>query len=324
MVGDNGTVFVGTKKGDAVYALVPRNNGGVSLVLVAGDLKTPNSVAFHNGDLFVAESTRVIRYDDIEKNLDNIPQPEVINDSFPDESHHGKRYIAFGPDDKLYISIGAPCNICDREGFANISRLNADGTGLEVFAEGVRNSVGFTWHPQTGDLWFTDNGRDMLGDDTPPGELNRAAQAGMHFGYPYCHGGEVKDPEFGDQRSCDEFVPPVQKLGAHVAPLGMTFYTGDMFPPEYRGQVFIAEHGSWNRSKKTGYRISLVRLSGNKARSYETFAEGWLQGEEVSGRPVDILILDDGSMLVSDDKAGRVYRIRYTKPLTAGIASAGN
>jgi glucose/arabinose dehydrogenase len=323
-LGDNGTVFVGTRKDSKVYALVPQDGGGARLVMVASGLKSPNGIAFRDGDLFVAEITRITRYDDIENNLDNIPEPSVVYDSLPDESHHGWRYIAFGPDNKLYISIGAPCNICDREGFGNISRLNIDGTGLEVFAEGIRNSVGFTWHPQTGDLWFTDNGRDMLGDDTPPGELNRAARAGMHFGYPYCHGGEVKDPEFGDQRSCKEFTAPAQKLGAHVAPLGVKFYTGEMFPPEYRGQIFIAEHGSWNRSRKTGYRISLVRLAGSEAQSYETFAEGWLQGDDVSGRPVDLLILADGSMLVSDDKAGRIYRISYTNRLTEGIASIGN
>jgi glucose/arabinose dehydrogenase len=323
-LGDNGTVFVGTRKDSKVYALVPQDGGGARLVMVASGLKSPNGIAFRDGDLFVAEITRITRYDDIENNLDNIPEPSVVYDSLPDESHHGWRYIAFGPDNKLYISIGAPCNICDREGFGNISRLNIDGTGLEVFAEGIRNSVGFTWHPQTGDLWFTDNGRDMLGDDTPPGELNRAARAGMHFGYPYCHGGEVKDPEFGDQRSCEEFTAPAQKLGAHVAPLGVKFYTGEMFPPEYRGQIFIAEHGSWNRSRKTGYRISLVRLAGSEAQSYETFAEGWLQGDDVSGRPVDLLILADGSMLVSDDKAGRIYRISYTNRLTEGIASIGN
>ena len=323
-LGDSGTVFVGTRKDSKVYALVPQDGGGARLVMVASGLKSPNGIAFRDGDLFVAEITRITRYDDIENNLDNIPEPSVVYDSLPDESHHGWRYIAFGPDNKLYISIGAPCNICDREGFGNISRLNIDGTGLEVFAEGIRNSVGFTWHPQTGDLWFTDNGRDMLGDDTPPGELNRAARAGMHFGYPYCHGGEVKDPEFGDQRSCNEFTAPAQKLGAHVAPLGVKFYTGEMFPPEYRGQIFIAEHGSWNRSRKTGYRISLVRLAGSEAQSYETFAEGWLQGDDVSGRPVDLLILTDGSMLVSDDKAGRIYRISYTNRLTEGIASIGN
>jgi glucose/arabinose dehydrogenase len=323
-LGDNGTVFVGTRKDSKVYALIPQDSGGARVVTVARNLKAPNGVAFHDGALYIAETTRITRYDDIENSLDNIPEPAIVNDTIPGASHHNWRYIAFGPDNKLYISIGAPCNICDRKGFANISRLNADGTGLEVFAEGIRNSVGFTWHPRTGDFWFTDNGRDMLGDDTPPGELNLAAQAGMHFGFPYCHGGDVKDPEFGEQRSCGEFTAPAQKLGAHVAPLGVKFYTGEMFPPEYRGQIFIAEHGSWNRSKKIGYRISLVRLEGSEAQSYETFAEGWLQGDDVSGRPVDLLILDDGSLLVSDDKAGRIYRISYANPLTEGIVSDNN
>jgi glucose/arabinose dehydrogenase len=320
-LGDNGTVFVGARKDSNVFALVPQESGGVTVVTVASGLKVPNGIAFHDGDLFVAETTRITRYVDIENKLDSIPKPLLVKDSFPKASNHYWRYIAFGPDDKLYISIGAPCNICDRKGFANISRLNADGTGLEIYAEGIRNSVGFTWHPQTGDLWFTDNGRDMLGDDTPPDELNRATRSGMHFGYPYCHGGEVKDPEFGDQRNCGEFTAPAQKLGAHVASLGVKFYDGDMFPQEYRGQIFIAEHGSWNRSKKSGYRISLVRLAGDEPQSYETFAEGWLQGDDVSGRPVDILILDDGSMLVSDDMTGRIYRIFYTNRLTEGIVS---
>jgi glucose/arabinose dehydrogenase len=321
-LGDAGTIFVGTKRDGRVYALVPQDSGSPRVITIAKSRRLPNGIAFHNGSLFVAELTRIVRYDDIENHLDSIPEPVVVIDSLPGESHHGSRYIAFGPDQKLYVSIGAPCNICNRDGFGNISRLNADGTGLEVFASGIRNSVGFTWHPDSGDLWFTDNGRDMLGDDIPAGELNRAARAGMHFGYPYCHGGDIKDPEFGDQRACSEFAAPVQKLPAHVAPLGVKFYTGDMFPQEYRGQVFIAEHGSWNRTQKIGYRISLVRLENGEPQGVETFLDGWLQGDQVSGRPVDILILKDGSMLVSDDKAGRIYRITYSRPLSEGVAES--
>lgn len=321
-IGDKGTIFVSTRRDGRVYAVVPQDSGKPLVITIASELSMPNGIAFRNGDLFVAETTRVIRYADIENQLDNIPEPSVYIHSLPGEAYHGWRYIAFGPDNKLYVSIGAPCNVCDKgeEGYANISRLKADGTGLEVYAEGVRNSVGFNWHPVTGELWFTDNGRDMMGDDIPPGELNRAPQAGMHFGFPYCHAGEIKDPEFGDLRNCDEFIAPIQKLGPHVAPLGIEFYMGNMFPAEYHGQLFIAEHGSWNRSQKIGYRISLVRIENGEPQSYETFAEGWLQGEEVSGRPVDILVLDDGSMLVSDDKQGRIYRISYTRPLSEGIA----
>jgi glucose/arabinose dehydrogenase len=236
---------------------------------------------------------------------------EVLDIDLPSNRSHGWRYIGFGPDGKLYISIGAPCNVCDELGYAQIIRVNPDGTERETFASGVRNSVGFTWHPETRDLWFTDNGRDMLGDDLPPCELNHAPRQGLHFGFPYCHGGDILDPKFGKDRDCANYTPPVQKLGPHVAPLGVKFYTGDMFPPEYRGQVFIAEHGSWNRSKKIGYRISLVRLDGDTAISYEPFAFGWLQGEQVSGRPVDLIVKQDGSLLVSDDQAGKIYRISY-------------
>jgi len=276
-------------------------------------MSTPNGIAFRDGDLYIAEIDRVIRYADVEDNLENIPDGEVLDIELPSERRHGWRYIGFGPDDKLYISIGAPCNICDEFGYARIIRMNPDGTGRETFASGIRNSVGFTWHPETGERWFTDNGRDMLGDDIPACELNRAPRQGLHFGYPYCHAGEILDPKFGEGGDCGNYTPPAQKLGPHVAPLGVKFYTGEQFPPEYRNQVFIAEHGSWNRSKKIGYRISLVRLEGNRAISYEPFAEGWLQGQQVSGRPVDLIVRDDGSMLVSDDFSGKIYRIRYTR-----------
>ena len=192
--------------------------------------------------------------------------------------------------------------------------MNPDGSDLETFALGIRNSVGFTWHPDTGDLWFTDNGRDMLGDDLPPDELNHAPSKGLHFGYPFCHGGEILDPEFGDGRNCEDYTSPAQKLGAHVASLGVKFYTGTMFPEEYRGQILIAEHGSWNRSKKVGYRISMVRMEEGEPASYDVFADGWVQGQDTKGRPVDLLVLDDGSLIVSDDSNGLVYRISYEEP----------
>lgn len=219
--------------------------------------------------------------------------------------------MRIGPDKKLYVPIGAPCNVCLEYGYAAITRLNLDGSQHESYAKGVRNTVGFDWHPDTKELWFTDNGRDQLGNDTPPDELNRAPKSDLHFGFPYCHGGKVLDPEYGLGHSCKEYVAPVQNLGAHVAALGMRFYTGKMFPAFYKKQIFIAEHGSWNRSKKSGYRISLVRLKGNKAISYEPFVQGWLQGETAWGRPVDVEVMADGSMLVSDDKAGAIYRITY-------------
>ncbi len=309
--GRDGVVFVSNRRADSVYAVVPGPGGKNRVIEIDDDLSTPNGIAYRDGNLYVAEISRVLVYRDIDKRLNNPPQPEVLDIDLPSRSHHGWRYIGFGPDGKLYISIGAPCNVCDEQGFAEIIRLNVDGSGRETVARGVRNSVGFTWHPETGELWFTDNGRDMMGEDIPACELNRLSETGQHFGFPYCHAGDVPDPKFGEGKRCGDYVAPVQKLGPHVAPLGVKFYTGDMFPDAYRGQVLIAEHGSWNRSKKIGYRITLVRLDGNDAVSYETFAEGWLDGQETRGRPVDLLVMPDGSLLVSDDYEDKLYRIRY-------------
>jgi glucose/arabinose dehydrogenase len=272
----------------------------------------PNGVAFHNGDLYVAEINRILRFKNIESHLDNPPIPEVIRDTFPTDKAHGWKFIRFGPDGLLYVPVGAPCNICERDDpYASITRMAPDGSGFEIFARGIRNSVGFDWHPHNKDLWFTDNGRDWLGDDIPPDELNHAPQAGLHFGFPYCHGGDLLDPEYSETKPCSEFTAPIQKLGPHVAALGMRFYTGTLFPSPYRNQIFIAQHGSWNRSDKSGYRIMQVTLEGNKATSYNVFAEGWLQGEQAWGRPVDVEVMPDGALLVSDDQAGVVYRIVY-------------
>ena len=311
VLGASGTVFVANRRGRSVYAVVPEVEGTRTIEIASG-LDAPNGIALHDGDLYVAEIDRVTRYADIENRLNDVPEAEELPIDLPSERHHGWRYIAFGPDDKLYIAVGAPCNVCEEEGFAEIIRMNADGSARETFAQGVRNSVGFTWHPETGEMWLTDNGRDMLGDDLPPCELNHAPRPGMHFGFPYCHGGDLLDPRFGEGKDCADYVAPAQNLGPHVAPLGVRFYTGDMFPAEYRGQIFIAEHGSWNRSEKIGYRVTLVRLENGAAVSYEPFAQGWLQNESVSGRPVDLLVLDDGSMLVSDDLSGKIYRITYS------------
>jgi glucose/arabinose dehydrogenase len=313
----SGVIYVGNKDGDKVYAIKDTDNDFVAdkrWVLASG-LNMPNGVAFKDGDLYVAEVSKILKFPKIEADLSNPSEPVVINDQYPTEAHHGWKYIAFGPDGKLYVPVGAPCNICEPdEIFASITRINDDGSGREIFAHGIRNSVGFAWHPQTNELWFTDNGRDMLGDDIPPCELNKAQQAGMNFGYPYCHGDEISDPEFGSKRPCSDFTPPTQKLGPHVAPLGLKFYTGNMFPDTYKNNIFIAEHGSWNRSSKIGYRISFVNVENNSdAVSYETFASGWLDDvkQEAWGRPVDVLLLPDGSMLVSDDKAGVIYRISF-------------
>ena len=310
-LGDKGTLFVSNRKGRSVYAVVENEDGSTRTIELLRGMRTPNGIAFHKGDLYVAEIDRVFRYRNIEEHLESAPDGEVLDIDLPSDRHHGWRYIGFGPDDKLYISIGAPCNVCDEFGYGQIIRLNADGSGRETFASGIRNSVGFTWHPNSAELWFTDNGRDMLGDDLPPGELNHAPRQGLHFGFPYCHAGEILDPKFGKGRDCADYTSPARQLGPHVAPLGVKFYTGDMFPAEYRNQILIAEHGSWNRSKKIGYRISQVRFDGNRAISYEPFAIGWLQGESVSGRPVDLIVKDDGSLLVSDDFAGKIYRISY-------------
>jgi len=327
-MGDDGTLFVGTRNDKTVYAVqdLDKDYRADHIRVLDSTLEVPNGIAFKDGSLYVAEVGRLLRYDDIEANLDSIPEPVVVYNNYPTEFHHGWKYIAFGPDDKLYVPVGAPCNICDStvadKRYATITRMNPDGSDREIYANGVRNSVGFTWHPETKELWFTDNGRDMLGDDIPPCELNRVAEAGQHFGYPYCHGGTVKDPEFGDQKPCSDFVAPVQALGAHVAPLGVKFNTGTMFPDSYKNTAFIAEHGSWNRSKKVGYRISLVTLEGNKAASYKTFLDGWLdeEAQEAFGRPVDLLFLADGSLLISDDYGDAIYRVSYD----SNVAIASN
>ena len=312
-----GTLFVGSRGEGKVYAIIDRNGDHIAdeVIIIAKGLNMPNGVAFMGNALYVAEVHRVLRYDAIESRLSDPPPPVVVNDSFPKDRHHGWKFIRFGPDGLLYVPVGAPCNICESEDarYASIMRMNPDGTGLEIFARGIRNTVGFDWHPATKELWFTDNGRDWMGDDRPPDELNHAPQKGMHFGYPYCHGTGIPDPEFGKEKSCTAYTPPALELGPHVASLGMRFYRGVMFPAPYRNQIFIAEHGSWNRSAPIGYRITLARLEGNRAVKYEVFAEGWSQDGFVYGRPVDIQEMPDGALLVSDDRSGVIYRISYQK-----------
>jgi glucose/arabinose dehydrogenase len=315
-VGPDGTVYVGTKD-DKVYALPDRNKDGRAdeVVTIATGLNAPNGVAVRNGALYVAEINRILRYDNIAGTLRQKPKPAVVYGQLPNKDWHGYRYIAFGPDGKLYVPVGAPCNSCLPEEpiYGTINRLNPDGSSLEVFAQGVRNTVGFDWSPQDKALWFTDNGRDMLGDNLPADELNRAASAGLHFGFPYFFAGDVPDPQLSKGRSADTYQKPARKLGPHVAALGMKFYTGKQFPTQYRNQILIPEHGSWNRTSKLGYRITMVKLdaSGKQATGYETFAEGWLQGQKAWGRPVCLLVLPDGSLLVSDDQNDAVYRISY-------------
>ena len=326
-MGDQGTLFVGTRSKKKLYAVQDTNGDykADNIMILDSSYTMPNGVAFKDGDLYVADVSRLLRYKDIEKDLSQLPEPEVIYEDYPTELHHGWKYIAFGPDGKLYVPVGAPCNICDNEEtnamYASITRMDPDGSNREIYAKGVRNTVGFTWHPKTKELWFTDNGRDRLGDDVPPCEINKVSTAGQHFGYPFCHGGTIKDPEFGAKYPCTDFVAPERNLGAHVAPLGIKFYTGDMFPENYKGKAFVAEHGSWNRSSKVGYKIGMATFENNKIVNYETFIDGWLDepSQEAFGRPVDILMLADGSFLIYDDFAGDIYRISYADTAVARI-----
>jgi len=314
-LGSKGTLFVGSMNAGDVYAIVDRDkdNRADEVIKIAEGLNMPSGIAFRDGSLYVAEVSRVTRYDNIESQLKSPPKPVIVNDKFPHETHHGWKFIAFGPDGMLYVPVGAPCNICrpdERHGVIN--RMNANGSGLEVFATGIRNTVGFDWHPVTKELWFTENGRDEMGEDIPPDELNYAPRKGLNFGFPDCHAGTIPDPEFGKE-PCSKFSPPAMNLTPHGAAIGMRFYTGSMFPQEYRNQILIAEHGSWNRKVAIGYRIMVARLEGNKAVKYEPFAEGWLQGARAWGRPSDVLVMPDGSLLIADDQADTIYRIAYKK-----------
>ena len=314
-VSPNGTVFVGTKE-KTVYAVTDENHDGKAdkVYVIATGLNAPNGVAFKDGSLYIGTISTIYRMDSIESRLNNPPAPVVVYDKYPTLKHHGNKFIAFGPDGKLYAPIGAPCNICDSpKPFASITRINPDGTGFEIYASGIRDCVGFDWNPVTKQLWFTDNGRDEMGDDIPADELNNATKAGMHFGYPYCHEGDILDPEFGKGKSCLDYIPPTKKLGAHVAALGMRFYTGSMFPQDYKNAIFIAEHGSWNRSGLVGYRVVVAKMDGNGVPTDPIpFADGWLQNAtNVNGRPVDVQVLNDGSLLISDDYKGAIYRISY-------------
>lgn len=314
--GEKGTLFVGSRSEGVVHAIRDTNGDGRAdeHVVIAQKLNMPVGVAFKDGALYVSAVDRILRYDNIEDRLNAPPEPVVVTDAYPTDKHHGWKFIAFGPDGKLYVPVGAPCNICLSEDsiYASITRINADGSGREIIAHGVRNTVGFDWHPETGELWFTDNGRDMMGDDLPDCELNRLAVEGSHFGYPFCHAPDLADPKFGEQRSCTEFTKEAAILGPHTAPLGMRFYTGDQFPAKYRNAIFIAQHGSWNRSTPIGYRVMVAYPQPDGTATTEVFAEGWLEGNSAWGRPVDVLVAPDGSLLVSDDAADMIYRISYS------------
>ena len=311
--GDKGTVFVSSLfVGGKIYAIVDKG-GKREVKTLLDKLTLPNGIEFHKGALYVATPKAITRYDGIEDRLDSPPSPAMVYDQLPGDIPHGWKFIKIGPDGKLYVPVGAPCNICDpSEQYAQIRRINLDGGGAEVIARGVRNTVGFDFHPKTGELWFTDNQRDWLSEDLPQDELNRLRTPGQHFGYPYCHQGDFADPQFGWGKSCDDYVTPAALLGAHSAPLGMRFYTGRMFPEKYRGAIFIARHGPWNRTVKYAADVVVAFLNKDgSVRSVEPFLTGLVENNGYLGRPVDVLVLKDGSMLVSDDHNGAVYRVSY-------------
>src|SRR5262245_12341329 len=313
-VSDKGTVFVSTRTLGRVYALVD-NNGKRELKTLATGLNSPNGIALHNGTLYIAEIDKISKIDNIESQLDNPPKPTVIYSDLPNDAPHGWKFLTVGPDNKLYFNIGAPCNICMPPAtHAQIRRINLDGSAMEVVARGIRQVVGMDWHPLLKQMYFTENQRDWLSEDEPNDKLNRLARPGQdNFGYPYCDGGDIPDPQFGWGHSCNEFTKPVAQLGPHSAPLGMRFYTGKMFPPQYRNAIFIARHGSWNKTHKIGGDVVVAHLNADgTVKSVEPFITGFLvDGSKYVGRPVDMEWLKDGSMLLSDDFNGAVYRITY-------------
>jgi glucose/arabinose dehydrogenase len=310
-LGAKGTVFVGTRDEGKVYAVSGPDPAHLAVRVIASGLTEPNGVAFKDGDLYVAALDKIYRLRDIEARLDNPPEPESVPVRLPGDRHHGWKYIAFGPDGRLYVPVGAPCNICPRKDpYAAILRLDVATGEQEIFARGIRNTVGFDWHPETRELWFTENGRDRLGDDVPPDSLNRAPVAGLDFGFPFCNAG-TPDPEYGQGADCSRYAKNAAHIQAHSAALGMKFYTGTLFPKEYRNRIFLAEHGSWNRSSPVGYQVSTAAIAPDGTARIEPFARGWLKGRSAWGRPVDVLVMPDGALLVSDDRAGLLYRITY-------------
>lgn len=313
-VGERGTVFVGSRLIDKVHAIVTRD-GRRELKVIASGLHRPNGVALHRGTLYIAEVSRISKIEEAEDHVDNPPAPTPVYEDLPKDEAHGWKFISIGPDGKLYVPVGQPCNNClPPPTHGQIRRLNLDGTGVEIVARGVRNTVGFDWHPVTRQLYFTDNGRDWLSEDFPEDKLNRITQVGQHFGAPYCYQGNIPDAEFGWGHSCSEFTPPAALMGAHTATLGMRFYTGSMFPAEYKNAIFVARHGSWNRTRKLGGDIVAVKLNvDGTVKSVEPFITGFIQDNQYVGRPVDVAMLKDGSMLISDDFNGAVYRVSYKR-----------
>jgi glucose/arabinose dehydrogenase len=317
----NGAVFVGTRTIGRVYVVYEKDGKRVSKI-VAQKLNQPNGVLMHNGSLYIAAINRVFRYDNIEANLENIPEPVEMTKDFnlPPDAHHNWKFLAYGPDKKIYFQVGAPCNVCEINPgvHGQIRRYNMDGTGMEIVARGVRNSVGFDFHPKTGELWFTDNGRDWAGETGFDDELNRvpADRIGGHFGFPYCHANGQPDPDIKVPNPCANVILPVAVLGAHTAALGMRFYTGKMFPPEYQGAILLARHGSWNKTERNGYDILRVNATPDgKDAKITPFMTGFMDKSNNSywGRPTDVMQLPDGSMLISDEEQGAIYRVSYGK-----------
>lgn len=313
-LGESGTVFVGTRSAGHVYAVVD-HGGRREVKTIATGLHRPSGVAVKDGALYVAELSRIVRFDAIDAHLDAPPAPAVVIDDLPRDEAHGWKSLTLGPDGKLYFGIGAPCNICaSPEPYATIARVDPRTPTLEIVASGVRNTLGMDWHPETRELYFTENGHDWMGDDRPQDELNHASRDGLHFGFPHCHQGDLPDPTLAAGRGCSQFTSPVLTLGPHVAALGMRFYRGAQFPREYRHNIFMALHGSWNRTQKTGFAVMRVTLSPTGWPQYSEFVTGFLEGDRFWGRPVDVLELRDGSLLVSDDWNGVIYRISYEGP----------
>ena len=316
--GDKGMVFVGSRLVGNVYAIANKD-GKRSVKVLASGLYRPNGVAFRNGTLYIAELSKVSKIDKVEDSLDGPPKLTMIYDNLPKDEAHGWKFIAIGPDNKLYVPVGQPGNnVLHDDAHGQIRRMNLDGTDVEVVARGIRNTVGFDWNPETKQLYFTDNGRDWMSEDVPQDELNRVTKVGEHFGAPYCLQGNISDPEFGWGHSCSEFTPPVGLMGPHSASLGMRFYTGSMFPKSYKNAIIVARHGSWNRSKKVGGDVVVVKLNKDgTVKSMEPLITGFLEDNKYIGRPVDVMQMKDGSLLVSDDWNGAVYRVTYGKPKVA-------
>ena len=315
---ESGIVYAGSFKAGNLYGVIDANSDGYAdkVIIIDRDLTMPTGIAIRDGDLYVGAVNKLLVYRDIDQTLKSNPEPFTLYDELPKETHHGWKYLGFSPEDNLFFNVGAPCNVCQEENpwFATIMSLDLDREPLqpEIFASGVRNTVGFAWHPRTDELWFTDNGRDLLGDDTPSCELNRAPKAGLHFGFPYMHASSTIDLEFGAPAFTVE--PPVTELGPHVAPLGMKFYTGTMFPEQYRGNLFIAEHGSWNRTPEAGHTGYNVTMVNPETGATTILIDGWLIDNVAWGRPTDILEMPDGSLLISDDHADVIYRLTYEAP----------